>query len=299
MAQATALKSYDAVGDREDLTDIIAVITRHETPLYSSLQKAKASFRTHEWQTDTLNTAQSNAQIEGADYTFAIPGSRSRISNYTQIFVKTLEVSDTQRSVSVAGLEDEYAYQMEKRMKEIATDIEKALITGTGNSGASGTGRALKGALTFIATNVDTGTGTAAHYLSETLYNNLLQTIWSNGGRPDTTYVNGFQKRQISAFSTPNQRYITVDKANDALVNTISTYDSDFGRQMIELDPFMDADKTLVLQKDMWAIATMRGLKSEDVAKVGDATRGALVTELTLEARNEASSGKNTNLLTS
>ena len=299
MAQSTELKTYDAVGDREDLTDVIAVITRHETPLYADLEKVKAYARTHEWQTDTLSTGSANAQIEGADFTFAIPGTRSRVSNYTQIFTKTLEVSDTQRTVNVAGLEDEFKYQMEKRMKEIATDIEKALITGTGNSGASGTARSLKGALGFIATNVETGTGTAAHYLTETLYNNLLQTIWSNGGRPDTTYVNGFQKRQISSFSTPNQRYVEIDRDNNTLINTISVYDSDFGRQEIVLDPFMDTDKTLVLQKDMWKIAMLRGITTVDVATVGDAKRGALVGELTMEARNEASSGKNTNLNTS
>jgi hypothetical protein len=61
----------------------------------------------------------------------------------------------------------------------------------------------------------------------------------------------------------------------------------------------MDADKTLVLQKDMWSIPVLRGLKPVDVATVGDAKRGALVTELTFQANNEASSGKNTNLLTS
>lgn len=298
MAQATAIKTYDAIGNREDLTDVVAVITRHETPLFSGLEKVKVAARTHEWQTDTLSTGSSNAAIEGADFTFAIPGARSRISNYTQIFTKTLEVSRTQQIVNVAGLEDEFKYQMEKRMKEIATDIEKALITGTGNSGASGTARTLKGALAYITTNVETGTGTAAHYLTETLYNNLLQTIWAAGGRPDTTYVNGFQKRQISSFSTPNQRYIEVSGAGE-LQNTISVYDSDFGRINIELHPFMTTTKTLVIQKDMWKVGVLDGIHTEEVAKIGDSKRGALVGEYTLEARNEASSGQNTNLSTS
>jgi len=298
MAQSTALKTYDAIGNREDLTDVIATITLHDTPLFSGLEKVKANGRTHEWQIDTLSTGADNAQIEGADFTFAIPAARTRTSNNTQIFTKQLEVSETQRAVSVAGLEDEYAYQMEKRMKEIATDIEKALITGTGNSGASGTGRRLKGFLSFITTNVETGTGTAAHYLTETLYNNLLQSIWASGGRPDNTYVNGFQKRQISSFSTPNTRYVDMDNSNK-LKNTVSAYESDFGVQTINLDPFMDTDKTLVLQKDMNKIAVLRGIKPVDVATIGDAKRGALVGELTLEVRNEAADGKNTNLSTS
>lgn len=298
MAQSTALKTYDAIGNREDLTDVIAVVSRNETPIYSGLEKVEAKARTHEWQTDSLTTGSSNAAIEGADFTFAIPSSRTRVTNNTQIFTKSLEVSETQREVAVAGLDDEYAYQMEKKMKEIATDIEKALITGTGNSGASGTARTLKGMLAFIATNVETGTGTATEYLTESMYNNLLQKIWTAGGRPDTTYVNGFQKRKISAFATNNQRYAEVGSDGE-LRNYVSVYYSDFGTQKIELDSFMDTDKIAAVQKDMWKIAVLRGIKNVDVATIGDAKRGALVGELTLEARNQLASGKVTGLKTS
>ena len=299
MAQASAVKTYDAIGNREDLTDVIAVITRSETPIYSGLEKVKASGVTHEWQTDTLSTGSAtNHQIEGADFSFAIPGARSRVNNHCQIFTKSLEVAETQRAVSVAGLEDEYAYQMEKRMKEIATDIEKALITGTGNSGASGTARELHGILDFISTNSETGSGTGTQALTETLYNDLLQTIWNSGGRPDTTYVNGWQKRKISAFATNNTRYQELTDAGE-LRNFVSVYYSDFGVQRIELDSFMDTDKVIALQKDMWKIAVLRGIKNVDVATVGDSKRGALVGELTLEARNEASSGEIIELTTS
>lgn len=298
MAQASAIKTYGAIGEREDLTDVIAVITRHETPLFSGLEKVKARGTYHEWQIDTLSTGSANNAIEGADFSFAIPGYRTRTGAYTQIFTKTLEVSETLRAVSVAGLEDEFAYQMEKRMKEIATDVEKALITATGNSGASGTARRLKGILSFIATNVESGTGTGTQAYSETMYNNLLQEIWVSGGRPDYTYVNGFQKRKISAFATSNTRYQEVDEAG-ALRNYVSVYESDFGKQRIELDPFMDTDKVVALQRDMWKVAVLRGIKPVDVATVGDAKRGALVGELTLEARNEASSGKSIQLTTS
>ncbi len=295
MAQSTAVKTYDAIGNREDLQDFITTITRKETPLYASLEKEKANSTYHEWQIDTLSTANDNANIEGADFSFAIPAARTRVGNYTQIFTKTVEVSDTQRAMNPAGIEDEYAYQLEKRMKEIATDIEKALITGTGNSGASGTARRLKGALAFITTNVTTGTGTGNEALTESMYNDTLQIIWAAGGRPDYTYVNGAQKRKMSQFASNSTRYQVVD-AGGKLANSIDQYESDFGLQNIELDPFMDTDKVMILQRDMWKIATLRPMKQEDVAKVGDATRGAVVTELTLVSRNEAASGKITQL---
>lgn len=298
MSNTTAQLTYQSIGDREDLTDLISTITLHDTPIYNDLPKVKAHATYHEWQNDTLATGSDNAQVEGGDFSFAVPAMRTRTGNRTQIFTKQVEVSETQRAVDVAGLDDEFAYQMQKRIKEIATDVEKALITGTGNSGASATARRLTGILSFITTNVETGTGTAAHYLTETLYNNALQTIWAAGGRPDITYVNGFQKRQISAFSTPNVRQIQM-AASNTLKNYVSAYESDFGLQTVKLDPFMDTDKTLILETEKWAVAMLRGLKPVDVATVGDAKRGALVMELTLEARNQASSGKNINLLTS
>lgn len=298
MAQSSAIKTYGAVGEREDLTDVIATITRHETPLFSGLKKTKARGTLHEWQTDSLSTGSDNAAIEGADFSFAIPGYRSRVSNNTQIFTKTLEVSRTMQVVDVAGLEDEFAYQMEKRMKEIATDVEEALITGTGNTGASGTARRLKGILAFITTNVETGTGTGSEVLTETMYNDLLEAIWNSGGRPDYTYVNGFQKRKISGFATSNQRYLEMNE-DAKLVNKVSVYESDFGMQRIELDPFMTTSVVAALQRDMWEVAILDPIHKVDVATVGDARRGALVGELTLQARNEAASGEITGLTTS
>lgn len=290
MAQATALKTYDAVGNREDLTDIVSVISRNETPLFSGLEKTKATATTHEWQTDALSTGNDNAAVEGSDFSFAIPGMRTRLSNTTQIFSKTVEVSRTQQVVSTAGVEDEYAYQMEKRMKEIATDVEKALITGTGNSGASGTARRLKGILAFVTTNVETGTGTGTEALTEDMYNDLLQTIWTAGGRPDYTYVNGGQKRKISKWTSNNQRFVQMDEGGE-LKNSISVYESDFGKQRIELDPFMSTDKVLTMQRDLVKVAVLDPIHAVEVPSVAMAKRGAIFGELTIEVRNELGLG--------
>lgn len=295
MAQATALKTYDVVGNREDLTDIISVITRKETPLFSSLKKTKAKGTYHETQIDTLSTGSDNAQIEGADYTFAIPGVRTRQGSYTQIFSKPVKVTKTQAAVSTAGVEDEFANQTEKRMKEIATDVEKALITGTGNSGASGTARRLKGILAYITTNVETGTGTGNETLTETMYNDLLEDIYNAGGRPDATYVRGNQKRKISAFATSNTRYMEMNE-DAKLVNKVSIYESDFGVQRIELEPFMDTDKVAVLERDLWSVAVLRPIEYDDVPSVGSYKAGVIEGELTLESENEAGSGKITQL---
>jgi hypothetical protein len=296
MAQATALKTYDVVGNHEDLTDIISVITRKETPLFSALERTKAKSSYHETQVDTLSTGSDNAQIEGADYTFAVPAATTRQGSYTQIFSKTIKVSKTQvAGMDHAGAANEFDYQTEKRMKEIATDVEKALITGTGNSGASGTARRLKGILAYITTNVTTGTGTGNEALTETMYNDTLALIWAAGGRPDRTLVNGSQKRKISSFATSNTRYLEMDESAK-LINKVSIYESDFGVQRIELDPFMDTDKVAILQTDLWRVAVLRPIEFNDVPSIGSYKAGVIEGELTLESQNQAGSGKITEL---
>jgi hypothetical protein len=172
--------------------------------------------------------------------------------------------------------------------------IEYALVNGTGNSGASGTARTLKGVLSFISTNNVTGTGTGAEAFSEGMFNEGLQAIWDGGGRPDVAYVNGSQKRAISALTTSNVRY--ADAKDGEIYASVSVFDSDFGRIKIVLDRFMPNDKVAILQSDLWAVATLRPTKKVDVAKVGSATRGVVETELTLEARNQGGNGLVTGL---
>jgi hypothetical protein len=47
-----------------------------------------------------------------------------------------------------------------------------------------------------------------------------------------------------------------------------------------------------VLDMDYWAIAELRPMTTEPLSKTGDSDRAMLICELTLEARNEAASGK-------
>jgi hypothetical protein len=297
MAQATAFKTYNAVGNREDLIGVISNITRHETPFMSSLERVKAENTYHEWQTDTLSTAADNAQIEGADYAFTLASPTSRTGSYTQIFSKMAKVSRSQNSADHAGTDKELNYQVTKRMKEIMTDVEKALFTGTGNSGASGTARRLKGALSWITTNVETGTGTGTEVLTQDMYNDSLQAIWSSGGRPDATYVNAFQKRKVSGFANVD-RTKYVEDGEKKLTNTVMEYESDFGIQKIVLNPFMDTDKVLIVTSDLWKLAVYRDSEKIDYPSLGSYVAKVVEAELTLEARNQAGNGKITGLTT-
>ncbi len=66
MAQpSNTFDSYDGANSiKEDLSSIIENVSPEETPFYSACKKTKATNTFHEWQTDTLRAAATNAHIE-------------------------------------------------------------------------------------------------------------------------------------------------------------------------------------------------------------------------------------------
>lgn len=297
MAQATALKTYDFNTNRESLSDVIGIVAQDLTPFMSSLKREKVDNTYFEWSTDSLTLGSSNAQIEGADYSFTLDSAPSRVGAYTQIFGKQAKVSKTEMASDPAGMNDALSYQIEKKLKEIATDLEAALMTGTGNSGASGTARLVKGVLSWVTTNVETGTGTGDEALTEDMYNDLLQTVWEQGGRPDVAYTGAFNKRKISQFATSNQRY--QDGEAGKLKNYVSVYESDFGVQKIELEPFITTSTVAVLQSDLWALAELRPIMVDEFPSQGSYVAKIVEGEMGLKSHQEKGSGLITGLTTS
>ena len=82
--------SYDAKGNREDLEDIIYDISPTDTPFLSNAKKIKAKGVFHEWQTDVLDTAAANKQLEGDDATGNTLAATTRFGNYCQISRKVI-----------------------------------------------------------------------------------------------------------------------------------------------------------------------------------------------------------------
>ena len=288
-------KSYEAIGNREDLTDIISMISPTDTPMLSRFGKAKAKNTLHEWQTDALASASTTGAVEGSDVETTALTPTTRLSNYTQISRRMFRVSKTQEAIDHAGRASEYAYQAGKALKALARDMEKTLHDGTGNSGASGTPRELKGVRAAITTNVITAaTGSTTAALSLTNLNLLLKTIWEAGGTPNAIYVNGAQKEAISAFSTPITR--NIDAASKKYTNVVNVFDSAYGSLEVILDRYATASELLALQEDQFKVAFLRPVMQEKLPNNGGGEKGVVEAEYTLQYGNEAASGKLTNL---
>ena len=293
--------TYEAIGNREDLIDVITTISPVDTWVTSNTGSTRATARLHEWQRDALTAAAENITIEGDTATTSAITPTEREGNVTQILRKVFQVTDTQNAVMSAGPNRESGYQLQKHLKELARDIEFALVINSASAtGASGTARKMTGMVGWIATNNETGSATGDETLTEDMLNDNLQTIWAAGGFPSNILCGAFQKRTISNFST-NTRNVAASAKE--LTSAVDIYESDFGRLAVRLHHQINTTipGTLLILGDMghWVKAWLRAVKQEQLARVSSSERFMIEAELTLESRSEAGHGKITQLSTS
>ena len=312
MAITTYFYTEGAVGNREDLTDVLTNISPTETPFISSIGRTTASSTYHEWQTDTLAAAAANAQAEGfsAASIAASGNATTRCHNYCQLFGKTAQITGTEKAMNPAGRSNEMSYQLEKVTKALARDIElQCCRSSAQNAGdtTAGTARQLEGLGLMVPKATDAGwlssnselVNSAAgltggrENLTETDFNNLMQTIWTAGGRPDACHVGGYQKRVISSFSGNNTRFLAVAPTGGISLNTdVEVYNSDYGSVRIILNRYAHPTSGCIIETQYWKLAVLRGLQRTPQGSTGDRESILLVTELTLGAYSYTSSGK-------
>lgn len=288
-------QTYAAKGNREDLIDIIVNISPTKTPVLSMTESVRAFATLHEWQTDSLNSPTANAAVEGDDSAAAAVGATTRLNNDTQILTKNFIISGTQEIVRKAGRSSEIGYQVQKLTKELATDIEYALVVNSATAtGASATARQMEGLAGWIVTN--TSSATANRPLTSAILDANLQNIWAAGGDPDIILSGGSQKVAIAGF-TQNTRYIAADAAK--VVNSVDIYQSSFGTLKTVLSHIMNtklANQIFNLDMSYWRKAWLRPVGLAELARTGDARKFQMVAELTLESLNEKASGVVTQL---
>jgi hypothetical protein len=304
--------TYSAVGNREDLSDVIYRIDPTDTPFMSGIDKAKATAVNHEWQTQALAAAVStNYQLEGDEAAPDAATATVRLGNICQISRKVPYVTGTQQAVEHAGRDDEMAYQETLKGLELKRDMESTLVGANQAkvTGDSTTPRKTASVLSWIKSNTSKGTagspadpsaadGTGTRTDSSTQIafteprlKTVLSAIWTNGGKPDTIMTGAFNKQVFSTFTgraTP-----TEDTRAKKITASVDAYESDFGTLKVVANRFQRSRDVLVLQMDMWGIAYLNGRRmvSIPLAKTGDSIKKEVLSEYALEARNEKSSG--------
>jgi len=303
---------YEAIGAREDLSDVIYNISPTDTPIMSSIGKTKATGVYHEWQTDSLAAATTNnALVEGSDASAADLSPTTRIGNYTQIVGKTIQVSGTLEAVDKAGRKSEKAYQLAKASAEIKRDIETIITANQGQATGSSnsTARKMGSLLSYIKTNtskngtsvtgvdpttigVSTRTDGTVRTFTETILKDVISKVFVSGGTPSALFVSPALKQVVSGFAgLAAQRYQVPTSGQATILAGADLYQSDFGVLQIVPNRFMRTRDALVLDPEYAALAYLRPFQTNELAKAGDSDKTQILAELTLEVRNEAAHG--------
>lgn len=228
-----------------------------------------------------------DAALEGDDVTTDTSGVRSRKQNFVQLFKKDVIVSGTQEAVTLlGGVNDEFTYQQQQRIREALRDLEKATILGilSGNTLGSATARrTLKGLRSFIATNAQSVGPT----LTESWLGNTIKAAWDQGGTDVDVILAGVNyKRIVDSFNASRKLIANEDSRYSQLV---SEYESTFGVMRVVLSRWMPANEALILSSQRIKVLPLQGrsFQFKDVASQGDSKKGMVIGEYTLEVRNE------------
>ena len=307
MAQPTnTFSSYDSVGNREDLSEIIYDVSPTETPVLTAIPRNKASSTKHEWQTRALTAASAtNFVIEGDDATTDASTANTRLFNYTAIADKVARVTGTQEAVNKAGRDSEMALQMEDRMKEIKRDVEMSILMNNAYVAGNDTlARECAGLQAYILTNTNkasdatasAGTGADEHTdgtaraLQESFVESVLATAWSNGGMPSLGVMNAFQKRKFATFTGNSTRMADGNKGK--VLNSVDVYIDPLGSE-IRVVPCRQCPTDVVyfLDPEYLKFSVLRDFRTKDLAKTGDSERKQILVEYTVEVCNEKAHG--------
>lgn len=316
---AGSFKTTDAIGNREDLEDLIYNISPTETPFMSQIagrSKCKATY--HEWQVDSLAAAAANEVVEGNDATFTTAAPTTRVGNRTQISEKTIVVTGTQEVVDKAGRDSEYEYQAAKRMAELKRDMEYILTGNQGSSAGSGSAARRLGSLeAWYDTNTYRGgsvggsaggadggfssgnvlaatdaTAAAQRTFTEALLKTALAAAWSQGGQPDIVMVGPVNKQMASQFDGIATLYrdTGTSKKQASILGAADVYVSDFGEVRIVPNRFSRDRTAHILDSEYWSVAYLRSFKEQKLARTGDNEKGMINVEYTLVSKNEKAS---------
>jgi hypothetical protein len=315
---ANTFRTTSAVGNREELSDVVSRITPEDTPIYSLIEKGKCVSVHPEWETDELAAPAENIIPEGDEYDFSAITPPVRMGDYTQILRKDWIISNTQEVVDEAGRIQKRKYQKLKKGVEIRKDVEFAIVDT--NASVGGATRELGSLNTWITTNVSRGgSGTNGGFNSGTgltvapgagtqraftkvILDAVMQSGYTSGANFKHVVVSPYVKSVFVTFmsdaNVASFRYaVSKGGERNTIVATADYYEGPFGTVMIHPNRVMatgatQARNAFFIDPEMISFLWLRKIQEDkNLAKTGDADKGVIIGEGTLKVHNEKGLG--------
>jgi len=294
---------YDTIGNREDLTDILVNVTPKETYLVSNTRRTTASNIKHEWLTDALASVDTNnARASGAMITasFGSAAARTRVSAYVQLMDKLVATADSDIASNPAGLGGkEHEYQIAKKMKELARDMEYFYLNQTSATGDRTTAAKLTGLQQAITTNINSTTATRDYTYA--IHQSLSEAIVNSGGRPDLMYFKSAVAIDITAHPASTgggSGAVVIHVPANEITDRYDMYRDMFGVKKLvpNIGNFAVSTATasaglFQIQTDLIAQAFLQQVDVVPIARLGHAQNSMIKCEVCLEYGSELAHG--------
>ncbi|MCY9546786.1 SU10 major capsid protein [Lysinibacillus xylanilyticus] len=225
--------------------------------------------------------------VEGADARKARYKSRKRVSNLAQIFDETVSISGTAAATSEYGIDDLYEYEKQKKLLELALQLEKAVINGVKYESADGKVRQTGGIRNFIQTNVF---DKADAELTLDALGDAFQAIYEAGGfATGGNYKIIVGAKQKRALSAADKDKISIARQDNGRGQVVDHYLSDFGSAEILLNNNVAPDEVFIIDANRTEIKPLKGREFAHtfLGVKGDYQEGQIVGEFLLEFKQE------------
>ena len=289
----STFQTYDSVGAKEDVSDVISMLNKHETPFTSSLSNRTVSQKLFSWQEDEQEGGKDNAQVEGFDAVEEDCDTTEMRQNTTQIFSRTIKLSGSLEATEHYGRKSELARQLVKKGKALKLDRERACVgvDQASVAGSNTTARRHASASKLIDAEcvIDNSTAGAAAPLKEDTLRAAIRSNYNQGGRARRFMVAPYVAEQTAEFAgnASRTREVTGKNAKE-IVHVVDVYTTALGTLSIETNREMKTDFGLLWNPEDWKNVTLkgRGWFRETLAKTGDNTKVMLAGEYSLQHNN-------------
>lgn len=289
-----AFSASDAIV--ESYVDNLELLELKDNKVYKLAGTVQAKGPEHFWVRDEVRASKSpsaSAKGEGVQFAGQRGSDPTRIWNTTQMFHEDVQVTGLLQRTDHIGIEDRFAFEVEKQEKALAKDIERAILYGVRNQGAYTDGtstqtanRAMAGVEALVTAEAATNSfAAAAAALDEDLFNSYVRSTWTNGDREGSLEVmtGAIQKGNVDLFTTPNQR--NIEAKSKMVVLPVDTIATNFGEVNLHLHREVASDDLIGLDTSTIYKAQLLAPRTERYAKRGDSEDGAVEAELTIELR--------------
>lgn len=265
---------------REDLADYIAIVDAKSTPFVSMAPKGRdIGNMQFSWQVDNYGAPVLAGVVDGTDVTVASASNpvvnRTRLNNYGQAFRRDLRIGFIAETQEVAGVTDELANGIAKKLVEIKRDMEStfmctnqaaqadngstnAYLTGSMGNWLTSTNAANIGACAsgspFLPASGAVDTTASASFVEATAQNVLTAIYSATGTFRDydcilgTTLKRAFtnltasgvtQVANANSIAATSVRTFNQDLSSDTFKASIDLFEGDFGRLVLHPTQFL------------------------------------------------------------